>query len=169
MIMNLSPISRRCFVSQSTMGGLALASMLSREPLQAGSGLPAGLHHPSRAKRVIQLFMAGAASHIDMFDHKPELIKRHGEKSDFGEHVEAFQNGLGPWMKSPFEFKRHGSCGKLLSEIVEPLGEVVDDISFVHNMVGKTGVHSQATYLQATGFQLPGFPGAGSWVSYALG
>ena len=151
------------------MGGLALASMLSREPLHAGSGLPAGLHHPPRAKRVIQLFMAGAASHIDMFDHKPELIKRHGEKSDFGEHVEAFQNGLGPWMKSPFEFKRHGSCGKLLSEIVEPLGEVVDDISFVHNMVGKTGVHSQATYLQATGFQLPGFPGAGSWVSYALG
>ncbi len=169
MIMNLSPISRRSFVSQSTMGGLALASMLSREPLHAGSGLPAGLHHPPKAKRVIQLFMAGAASHIDMFDHKPELVKRHGEKSDFGEHVEAFQNGLGPWMKSPFEFKRHRSCGKLLSEIVEPLGEVVDDISFVHNMVGKTGVHSQATYLQATGFQLPGFPGAGSWVSYALG
>jgi hypothetical protein len=167
--MNLPPISRRSFVSQSTMGGLALASMLSREPLRSGSGLPAGLHHPPRAKRVIQLFMAGAASHIDMFDHKPELVKRHGEKSDFGEHVEAFQDGLGPWMKSPFEFKRHGSCGKLLSEIVEPLGEVVDDISFVHNMVGKTGVHSQATYLQATGFQLPGFPGAGSWVSYALG
>ncbi|HAY74192.1 MAG TPA: DUF1501 domain-containing protein, partial [Opitutae bacterium] len=167
--MNLPPISRRSFVSQSTMGGLALASMLSREPLHAGSGLSPGLHHPPRAKRVIQLFMAGAASHIDMFDHKPELIKRHGEKSDFGEYVEAFQNGLGPWMKSPFEFKRHGGCGKLLSEIVEPLGEVVDDISFVHNMVGKTGVHSQATYLQATGFQLPGFPGAGSWVSYALG
>ena len=168
-MMNLSPISRRSFVSQSTMGGLALASMLSREPLQAGVGLPAGLHHPPRAKRVIQLFMAGAASHIDMFDHKPELIKRHGEESDFGEHVEAFQNGLGPWMKSPFAFKRYGRCGKLLSEIVEPLGEVVDDISFVHNMVGKTGVHSQATYLQSTGFQLPGFPGAGSWVSYALG
>lgn len=168
-MMNLSPISRRSFVSQSTMGGLALASMLSREPLQAGAGLPTGLHHPPRAKRVIQLFMAGAASHIDMFDHKPELIKRHGEESDFGEHVEAFQNGLGPWMKSPFEFKRQGGCGKLLSEIVDPLGEVVDDISFVHNMVGKTGVHSQATYLQSTGFQLPGFPGAGSWVSYALG
>ncbi len=168
--MNLPLLSRRSFVSQSTIGGLALASMLSREPLQAaGTGLPEGLHHPPRAKRVIQLFMAGAASHIDTFDHKPELIKRHGEKSDFGEHVEAFQNGLGPWMKSPFAFKSHGRCGKLLSEIVEPLGEVVDDISFVHNMVGKTGVHSQATYLQATGFQLPGFPGAGSWVSYALG
>ena len=127
-MMNFSPISRRSFVSQSTMGGLALASMLSREPLQAGVGLPGGLHHPPRAKRVIQLFMAGAASHIDMFDHKPELIKRDGEKSDFGEHVEAFQNGLGPWMKSPFAFKRHGGCGKMMSEIVNPMGDVVDDI-----------------------------------------
>ena len=55
-----------------------------------------------------------------------------------------------------------------MSEIVEPLGEVVDDLSFIHNMVGKTGVHSQATYLQATGFQFPVL-GAGSWVSYGLG
>ena len=58
------------------MGGLALASMLSREPLKQGQVCSAGLHHPPRAKRVIQLFMAGAASHIDMFDHKPELIKK---------------------------------------------------------------------------------------------
>ena len=140
--------TRRDFLKQGSIGGLALASMLAREPLQGAVVPSSDLHHPPRAKRVIQLFMAGAASHIDMFDHKPELIKRHGEKSDFGEHVEAFQNGLGPWMKSPFEFKRHGNCGKLMSEIVEPLGEVVDDLSFIHNMVGKTGVHSQATYLQ---------------------
>ena len=57
----------------------------------------------------------------------------------------------------------------MLSAPVAPLGECVDDIAFVHNMVGKTGVHSQATYLQATGFQRPGFPGMGSWVGYALG
>jgi len=83
--------------------------------------------------------------------------------------VEAFQNGLGPWMRSPFGFKRYGQSGKFLSDIVAPLGKVVDEMAFVHNLVGKTGVHSQATYLQATGFQRPGFPGAGSWVSYALG
>ncbi len=53
--------------------------------------------------------------------------------------------------------------------MVSPLGEVVDEMAFVHNLVGKTGVHSQATYLQATGFQLPGFPGMGAWVSYGLG
>ena len=162
--------SRRDFLKQSSFGGLALSSMLAGDPLSASDpAVTQGLHHPPRAKRVIQLFMAGAASHLDMFDYKPELVKRHGEKSDFGEHVEAFQNGLGPWMKSPFAFKRYGRCGKLMSDIVAPLGKVVDDMAFVHNMIGKTGVHSQATYLQATGFQLPGFPGAGSWVSYGLG
>ena len=113
--------------------------------------------------------MAGAASHIDLWDHKPLLEKLHGEQSDFGEPVETFQDGLGPWMKSPFRFSPHGQSGKMLSEVVAPLGDCVDDIAFVHNMVGKTGVHSQATYLQATGFQRPGFPGMGSWVSYGLG
>jgi hypothetical protein len=57
----------------------------------------------------------------------------------------------------------------MLSDTVSPLGDVVDDIAFVHNMVGKTGIHSQSTYLQATGFQNPGFPGMGCWVSYGLG
>lgn len=131
-----------------------------------GSGSP---QFRPRAKRVIQLFMAGAASHIDLFDHKPELIKRHGQNSDFGEPVEAFQDGLGPWMKPVWPFRPHGQCGKMLGESVAELGRVVDDIAFIHNMVGKTGIHSQATYLQSTGFQLPGFPGMGAWVSYGLG
>ena len=166
-----SPLSRRDFLWQSGggLGGLALTAMLGREPLLAKGVLSGTLHHPPKAKRVIQLFMGGAASHLDTFDFKPALIRHHGEKSDFGEHVEAFQNGLGPWMQSPFAFARHGQSGKHLSEAVAPLGEVVDDLAFVHNLVGKTGVHSQATYLQATGFQRPGFPGMGSWVSYALG
>ena len=164
-------LSRRDFLWQSGggLGGLALTAMLGREPLLAKGVLSGTLHHPPKAKRVIQLFMGGAASHLDTFDFKPALIRHHGEKSDFGEHVEAFQNGLGPWMQSPFAFTRHGQSGKHLSEAVAPLGEVVDDLAFVHNLVGKTGVHSQATYLQATGFQRPGFPGMGSWVSYALG
>ncbi len=122
-----------------------------------------------RAKRVVQLFMAGAASHIDLFDYKPALIKHHGEASDFGEPVEAFQNGLGPWKKPVWDFKPYGGSGKMLSEAVAPLGACVDDMAFVHNLVGKTGVHSQGTLLQATGFNLPGFPGMGSWVSYGLG
>ncbi len=165
------PSSRRDFLWQSGggLGGLALASMLGSDPLLANGVLNGTLHHPPKAKRVIQLFMGGAASHLDTFDFKPALIRHHGKKSDFGEHVEAFQNGLGPWMRSPFQFKRYGQGGKHFSDAVAPLGEVADDLSFVHNLIGKTGVHSQATYLQATGFQRPGFPGMGAWASYALG
>jgi hypothetical protein len=167
-------ISRRDFLWQSGggLGGLALAAMLGHDRLLAADDPnPAArvLHHPAKAKRVVQFFMAGAASHIDLFDYKPELIKRHGQPSDFGEPVEAFQNGLGPWLRPVWDFQPYGKCGKMLSEIVAPLGSVVDDLAFVHNMVGKSGVHSAATLLQSTGFQLPGFPGAGCWVSYGLG
>ena len=170
--------TRREFLWRSGggLGGIALASLLGGEGLLASvagaaeTGLrPGRPHFKPRAKRVIQMFMGGAASHLDLFDYKPELFKRDGQKSDFGEHVEAFQNGLGPWMKPVWPFKPHGQTGKMLGETVSELGRVVDDLAFVHNLVGKTGVHSQATYLQATGFQLPGFPGMGAWVSYGLG
>ena len=166
-------MNRRQYLWQSGggLGGIALTSMLGLDRLEGvGAGPILGQpHHPAKAKRVVQLFMAGAASHIDLFDYKPALIKHHGEKSDFGEPVEAFQNGLGPWMKPVWEFKPYGKSGKMLGETVSKLGEVVDDMAFVHNLVGKTGVHSQATYLQSTGFDRPGFPGMGCWVSYGLG
>src|SRR5438876_6664372 len=125
------------------LGGIALASLVNARP-----------DHAPRAKRVVQLFMAGGASHLDLFDFKPELVKRHGQPSNFGEHVEALQNGLGPWLRPVWDFKPYGRCGKPLSEVVAPLGAAVDEIAFVHNVVGKTGVHSQATLLHATGFQL---------------
>lgn len=163
--------SRRHILSYAGngFGALALGAMLHQDSANAAPGILRALHHPPRAKRVVQLFMAGAASHLDLWDHKPLLEKHHGEPSDFGEHVETFQDGLGPWMKSPFSFAPYGESMKMLSDVVAPLGECVDEIAFIHNMVGGTGVHSQATYLQATGFQRPGFPGMGAWVSYALG
>ena len=166
--------TRREFLWQSGggLGGVALAGMLGTDARLA-AGLPlrpdGGLHHKPRAKRVVQLFMAGGASHLDLFDFKPELVKRHGQPADFGEPVEAFQDGLGPWLKPVWDFKPYGRCGKPLSSAVAALGEVVDDLAFVHNVVGKTGIHSQGTLLQATGFDRPGFPGVGAWVSYGLG
>ncbi|MBI1840261.1 MAG: DUF1501 domain-containing protein [Verrucomicrobia bacterium] len=168
-------VSRREFLWQSGggLGGMALSSLLASEgwlDAEPAARRPGRIpHHAPRAKRVIQLFMAGAASHIDLFDYKPQLVRHHSKPSDFGEHVEAFQDGLGPWMKPVWPFRPHGQCGKQLGETVADLGSVVDDMAFVHNLVGKTGVHSQATYLQATGFQVPGFPGMGAWVSYGLG
>ncbi len=150
-------ISRRDFLHS-----VALTSLLARD------GLASGPHHPAKAKRVVHLFMAGGASHLDLFDYKPELVKRHGQPADFGEHVEAFQNGLGPWLRPVWDFKKYGMSGMQLSEVVAPLGAVADELAFVHNVVGKTGVHSQGTLLQTTGFNRPGFPGMGCWVSYGL-
>ena len=166
-------LSRREFLwhSGGGLGGVALAAMLARDSfgfLDAGAA-PPPLHFAPKAKRVVQLFMSGAASHIDLFDFKPELIKYDGKPSDFGEKVETFQDGLGPWLKPVWEFKPYGGCGKMLGETVAELGAHVDDIAFIHNVTSRSGVHSTATTLATTGFQLPGFPGAGCWVSYGLG
>ncbi|MCC6508767.1 MAG: DUF1501 domain-containing protein [Pirellulaceae bacterium] len=160
--------TRRQWLAQATcgLGSLALATLIEEES-RAATGR--ATHHAPKAKRVIQLFMAGAASHIDLFDYKPQLAKSHGQPSDFGEPIEAFQNGLGPWLGPVWPFKPYGQSGKPLSSIVSQLGSVVDEMAFVHNMVGKSGVHSQATLLQTTGFDRPGFPSAGAWASYALG
>lgn len=159
-------IDRRRFLAglAGTFPGLALTDLLARDGVLSGA-----LHHPPRAKRVVQLFMAGAASHVDLFDYKPRLEKEHGQQWDPGEGVELFQSSPGASMKSVWEFHPRGKCGKPISEIVAPLGEVVDDMAFIQNVVGKTGVHSQGTLLQTTGFNRPGFPSAGSWVSYGLG
>ncbi len=166
-----SGLSRRGFLRQSGggFGTMALAALLGNEAQGASSIIHPSVTHPAKAKRVIQLFMSGAASHLDLWDYKPELVKYDGKASDFGEKVETFQDGLGPWMKPVWEFKQYGQSGKMLGETVAPLGAHVDDMAFIHNMVSKSGVHSQATLLQSTGFVLPGFPGAGCWVSYALG
>jgi hypothetical protein len=77
-------MNRRDFLENSTIGSLALASLLTNKTHAVNAPAVEQLHTPPRAKRVIQLFMAGAASHIDMFDHKPVLEKIHGQKSDFG-------------------------------------------------------------------------------------
>jgi hypothetical protein len=127
--------SRREFLWRSGggLGGVALAWLLRHEGVfasEAASRPVSSLHHPARAQRVVQLFMAGGASHIDLFDYKPELVRRHGEASDFGEPVEAFQNGLGPWKNPIWEFKPYGQYGRLLSEVVAKMGSVVDEIAF---------------------------------------
>src|SRR5262245_4153544 len=131
-----SPLSRREFLWRwgGGLGGIALASLLARDGLLAGEAQPRTAplpHFRPRAKRVVQLFMAGGASHIDLFDYKPELVKRHGQPSDFGEHVEAFQDGLGPWMRPLWEFRPYGRCDKMLGEVVAALGPCVDDMAFV--------------------------------------
>ena len=72
-------------------------------------------------------------------------------------------------MKSPWEWKQHGSCGKWVSSLVPHLASSVDDMAFLHSMISKSNVHGPATFMQNSGFVLPGFPSMGAWVSYGLG
>jgi Protein of unknown function (DUF1501) len=140
------------------LGGIALAQMLQGET-----------HFPAKAKRVVQLFMSGAASQCDTFDYKPQLIRRNGEQFDPGGKVELFQSSPGAVMKSPWEWKPRGQCGKWISDLVPHIASCADEIAFVHSMQAKSNVHGPATFMQNTGFVLPGFPCMGSWVSYGLG
>jgi hypothetical protein len=172
-MMSLHRPDRRHFLWQTGggLGGIALAYLLDREGLLAADR-PAGrdgLHHPAKARRVVQLFMSGAASQVDTFDYKPELIKRDGQKFDPGGTVELFQSSPGACMKSPWTWKQHGRCGKWVSSLLPHLATCVDDIAFIHSMVSKSNVHGPATFMQNTGFVLPGFPAMGAWVCYGLG
>ena len=156
------------------LGGIAMVSLLGEHGLLAETATPhsefnGGLHHPAKAKRVVQLFMSGAASQCDTFDYKPELIKRSGQKFDPGGKVELFQSDPGAVMKSPWDWKQYGQCGKWVSDLVPHLASCVDDLAFIHSMVSKSNVHGPATFMQNTGFVLPGFPAMGAWVSYGLG
>lgn len=155
------------------LGGIALADLLGRQgslmDAHAGSFPGGGLHHPAKAKRVVQLYMSGGASQCDMFDYKPLLIEKAGEAWDPGEKVELFQSDPGSVKPSPWGWKQYGECGKWISDLVPHIGSCVDDIAFLHSMISKTNIHGPATFMQSTGFVLPGFPAMGAWVSYGLG
>jgi hypothetical protein len=169
-------MDRRDFLWQSGggLGGIALAHLLGLNGNLEGADRPrpefnGGLHHRARAKRVVQLFMSGAASQCDTFDYKPLLIQRSGEKWDPGEKVELFQSVPGAVMKSPWEWKQYGHSGKWVSSLLPHLAGCVDDMAFLPAMVAKSNVHGLATFMQNSGFVLPGYPCMGAWVSYGLG
>jgi hypothetical protein len=160
------------------LGGVALAYLLGKDNLLANepvSGprlnnhLNGGLHHRATARRVVQLFMSGAASQCDTFDYKPLLIQRNGQPFNPGGRVELFQSTPGAVMQSPWRWRQHGQCGKWVSDLLPHLASCVDDIAFLPAMVTKSNVHGPATFMQNTGFVLPGFPAMGAWVNYALG
>lgn len=160
-------MNRRNFLWQfgGGLGGVALAQLLHRDGLLAAPKT----HHTPKAKRVVQLYMSGAASQVDMFDYKPKLIQSHGQRFDPGGTVELFQSVPGACMKSPWDWKQHGKCGRWMSSLVPQLASCVDDMAFIYSMVAKSNVHGPATFMQATGFVQPGFPGMGAWISYGLG
>src|SRR5437660_1490736 len=167
--------SRREFLWRSGggLGGVALAWMLGRDGALAGTSKPradlnGGLHHRAKVRRIIQLFMNGGVSQMDTFDYKPELIKRHGQKVDFGIKA-AVTSVPGAVMKSPFAWKQHGKCGRWVSSVFPHMAGCVDDLALLMAMASKTNVHGPGSYMMNTGFVAPGFPCMGAWISYGLG
>ncbi len=168
--------SRSCLSRRDALGTIAggfgaipLAMLLAGEGF-AETAAAGGAPIP-RVKRVVQLFMNGGASQMDLFDYKPELEKRHGQPFDPGAgiRVEAATSAPGNLMKPPFAFRQHGECGRWVSELLPETAKCVDDLAFFMAMESKTNVHGPGSYLMNTGFLLPGFPCFGAWVSYALG
>ena len=122
-------MNRRDFLWQygGGLGGIALASLLGDEGLLAQTGPLRGSARP-RARRVVQLFMSGAASQCDTFDYKPLLIQRNGQAFNPGGRVELFQSNPGHVMQSPWRWRPHGRCGKWISDLVPHIASCADDI-----------------------------------------
>lgn len=126
-------------------------------------------HFPAKAKRVVMLFCSGALSHVDTFDYKPELLKRHDTPMPGADGLVTFQGQQGNLIKPLWEFKPRGQSGKMVSDLVPHLAELADEMCFIHSMTAKSNTHGPAENQMSTGFTLDGFPGIGSWVTYALG
>ena len=162
------------------LGATALASLISQthanaNPAASGAGdLAGGLHFPARAKRVIFLFMAGAPSQIDLFDHKPELQQQFGKplptSVSKGQRVTAMTKGKEQLVApSMFSFAPQGQSGLVMSELLPHLSKVADDLCIVKSLNTDAINHDPAKTLFCTGSQIPGKASLGSWLSYGLG
>src|SRR5213594_3389552 len=163
--------ARRWFLSQCPIGigALALRDLFAQyaDPLAAKQP-----PLPAKAKRVIFLFMAGAPSHLELFDYKPQLAKFDGTLPPADlvkDYRAAFINPSSKLLGPKFKFSKHGQCAAELSELLPHLAEVVDDIAIVKSMVTDAFNHAPGQILMNTGTQQFGRPSLGAWVTYGLG
>ncbi|GAC1467704.1 MAG: DUF1501 domain-containing protein [Isosphaeraceae bacterium] len=159
-----APLNRRTLLRRASafagIGGLGLYRQLSiAAAANAGHPLAPRLgHFPSKAKNLIVFFMTGGFSHLDTFDYKPKLQKDHDKT--VGSHKV---------LASPYKFRTRGESGKMVSDLFEHVGGVVDELCFLHTVHGDSAGHSAATLGMHTGSVTIPLPSIGSWVSYGLG
>jgi hypothetical protein len=161
-------LTRRHFLGQMTTGltGVALSRLFTNEVAAAPLRQP---HFAPKAKQVLQIFCPGAASHMDLWDHKPMLEKFHGTPLPGADVEVTFQGKNGNLMKSPWPFVPAGQSGKMISTMLPHMAKHVDDMAFIHSMTSRTNTHGPGCIYMNSCFTREGFPSAGSWVSYALG
>jgi len=179
----LRDITRRHFFKDVGfgIGSLALTSLMNERLFassldQAAAQAAAqkvGTHFAPKAKQVIFLFMAGAPSQLDLFDHKPMLQKHDGEEIPSGIIPEgerfAFVKGTPRLLGSPFEFRPRGQSGNEMSELLPFLQQHADEIAIIRSMKTTQFNHAPAQIFMNTGHQVIGRPSMGSWLSYGLG
>src|SRR5438874_1371023 len=177
-------MNRRDFIrfGGTGLGAVALSALLADQGLLAADKsplqpqwspenplAPRPPHFPAKAKNVLVIFCSGALSHVDVWDYKPELIKRHGQPLPDSGKLVTFQGEQGALNQPLWEFRPRGQSGKMISDMLPQLAELADDLCFVHSMTANSNTHGPAENQMSTGFTLDGFPSMGAWVSYALG
>ncbi len=173
---NSIPYSRRELLTRSGtgLGMLALAGVMNDAGMlpAAGTGTSGPLapkrpHFAPRARQVVHLFMNGGPSHLDTFDPKPELNKRHGQPLPTANLRTERKTGAA--MRSPFRFRKYGESGIEVSELFSQTAQCIDDIAVVRSMYADVPNHEPSLMLMNCGEgQLPR-PSMGAWVTYGLG
>ena len=155
-------------------GGLALAALLGEAggsvqaaPAAGHNLLPKTPQHEAKARAVIQLFMHGGPSHVDLLDPKPQLSRCNGQPPPA--EVVDDENRTTYLLGSPFKFSRHGKSGLEFSEVLPGIAQHADDIAILRSMFTEHRNHEQAIWMANTGLIVSGRPNIGSWVAFGLG
>ena len=175
----LQHLTRRHFLGKSAygLGAVALGSMLknSLSATSAPSSDPLAArmpHFAAKAKRVIYLHLTGSPPHLDLFDYKPELVKRDGQDCPDaflkGKRF-AFTSGTPKLLGTRRTFTQHGQGGVWMSDAIPHLHSVADDLCVIRSMTTDQFNHAPAELLVYTGSPRSGRPSIGSWVTYGLG
>jgi hypothetical protein len=169
-------ITRRHFLRDCplALGGVACALLSEGKaaPKADNPFAPRPPHFAPKAKSVIFLHMAGSPPHLDLFDYKPELVKRNGQdcpESFLKGRRFAFTSGVPKLLGTPQKFARHGKSGAWMSEVLPHLADVADELTFIKSMTTDQFNHAPAELLLFSGSPQFGRPGMGSWVTYGLG
>lgn len=169
-------LSRRWFLRDCGVGlaGIAARSLYAAESSGGAANplAPRQPQFPAKAKRVIYIFQAGAPSHLELFDYKPELTKRNGQLPPpelLKGYRAAFINPNSALLGPKFQFARHGQCGMELSEVLPHTAKIVDDLCLIRTLNTEAVNHAPAQIMMNSGSQQFGRPSFGSWTLYGLG
>jgi hypothetical protein len=169
--------SRREFLThvRNGLGSIALTSLLAQDGVLQAARVdplaPKQPHHPAQAKAVIWLHMEGAASHVDLFDYKPELERLAGQPipDSFNHYNSTTDGGVGPLMPPIAKFRQRGQSGQWISDLYPHIAEHADDLTVLKSCHVLGTTHPVSLFHINTGAIVAGRPSLGSWLTYGLG